>query len=1399
MTPDVPGTKEPSKLYMKLSSLTKNRPLANYLYACYLQPGVAEAMDARGFMRDKLGQHKGSDVYAFLGGKDAKSVLSVAEQSKAYGFTTSTGTLIDFGGEEAYQKAQDFNNSNRGRVASVVSHGDRFNILIDTKDSQTQSREVKVNEDLVKWNTLKEQLNIRGINVNDLINTRPSLISPGTIEDFFKTLRVLQSTPADGLAVKDIELLLTLNASNPIVQNAMTRGWGTRAEVAQRLYDTTHDILNHTATEVSFATNVLQNAANLSKLNIKGMSDEVNGSAMAFELTDTSYGIQSTLKELDEKYHLESDVFVRKEKAIEKISDAYADAAMSLERQIRRIEREKGRTPTSESLRALQDRLLDELHKREYGKGLLDFMNNSLRQLYRVTSNLASLNPTGTNLERAHAIADAVSQANSLRDAYYDIIKTVADKGSLINDFAVNDTDKAELRNIATSIKQEFDRQREDVKTLEKSAMVALGTEFIGESNPLYAKDLVDIISMKEADTSITDYLYSVGRSSVASISVMGAVIRDAQNLRDRKAADFDLQIMRATNILRNGEDTRFMYDEKGRIVSKYDWDAFYKERAKYSGSLLKGGMEKGSSAYLAEMQLWEDNNTELVEVDHKNHRFERMPKFYLAEDFQEGWNWRQREYYDRIMEIKGQIGTLLPNYAQHQFIPPQKRTTWDQIIKETLKGDRKFGDVLKTALDRANIFKKKEGTDKFVSNGIMIDGEETLASTSAYDNTVLRQIPLFYTKKLDRGDLSHDFSSALTALMTTALNYEAMEGIKNVCELIEDYVNDNSPMEQSSDGTIKADTITRNGIARVATMLRKKAQSDGTSSIIDSFVLKHIYGVENKSEGPWAVLCSNLIGYTSVKGLAVNVKGALTNKYVGVIQTLIEAMSGQYFTMKDWFKAEAVLLGEQGASTIGAVAGGMIAGLPGAAVGAGIGTAIGAVGMYGKFMDIITNNKNSKDTMISEFFDSSQEYFSSLGEKRYHSTVFGRLFGTFNPMSMYQRGEYWIHMMNVYATLMHEKVISYDPDTGKRRKISLYEAFNKSNKIDGSAQLAIKDNIFRIDGVKIESIEDEYFNALRRRIRHINQQCHGSMNKEDKGILHQWMLGKMTMNFRQWMVEHYSRRWRQLHWDESIRDVNLSNFYNNTNVMLDGEVVKLIDALEMVDTGDGSFTYKIKDGAYTAVRTDKVFGPNKYREGVELTDEVLNDMLEKYANDSGWRRGFKTDTFVVMKDFLEDRREYETKATAYWDNLSETQKADVKRTLAESFMVIALAGASFAMGDPNDHRGEFFYRLWMYVVKRCLFDEKATTILGGISEAKTLINNPIASAQTMAGLLYPIYGFMSGDFFEEVQSGRFEGWNKGVRNTLKYTVPFWGQVDQLINIGEETGAFMVFDNQITR
>lgn len=1382
MVPEVPGTHDDSKMYVELNELTRNRPLTNLVYASYIQAGVAAQMDAAGYKRNDQGQHRARDIYAFFNVGSMKNALGIKAQSRAVGFTDSADNLIEFDAVDAYTKAQQFNQTNKGRVAYVVQHGDKFNVLIDEKDSRTQIREAEVNRGLVQWNTLSSELTTRGIDIDTLNQINPGLVNPGTVTDFIRNLSTYKFTPNDGMSVKDIEMLLALNPNTPIVQNMLSRGWGNMAETAQRMYDTIH---SGTATQsnVTLVNNVLSEAKKLSKFDMPSLRSTMQQVTSSFESSDEATNIQKTIEELDKKYHLESDVLIRKTQDIEKYSDAVADAIMSLQRQIRVIEAQSGKTPKSRLLGDLKAKLTEELKQKRYTSGLLDFMNTAMSYITQVNNTLNSVASTGNNLEYAHNLAAATSQATNLRNAYYDVIKALAD-GDLVNDFALNDTEKAELKNLAQNLKQTFDSQDRKVNDLQKEAMVAIGKEFIGEHNALYGKDVVDIINMVEADASMTDYLYSVGRSSNTVISMLGAIIRDAQSERDYKLQDIALQIRRANNLLtKDGKDSSFMYDSKGRIVSQYDWDLYFKEKAKYSGRLTMSGFEKGSYEYEAEMQLWEDQNTIEVEVDHQNHRTEKMPTFYLADDFREGWSAAQNEYYDRMMELKAQIGSLLPAYAQHQYIAPQKRTSWDQVLKEGLRGERSFGNIAKWFLHQSKIWKMKEADTRFRKSGIYIDGEETLASLSDYDNTVLRQIPIFYIKKIDTDNLSHDFSSALQSLASTALNYDAVEGIKDIAEMMTDYSFRTTPVDRDVTGKPRVDTAFNRAI-NVVVNLRKSAKDNKTANMLDAFVLKHIYGVENKSEGLGAVICANLIGYTSLKGLAVNVKGALTNKYVGIIQTIIKAFGGQYYNFKDLAKAEAILLGEQGGTTAGAIAGGMIGGGAGALIGAAAGTAIGAVGMTGKFMDIITDNRNSKDTLIADFFDEAQESYNELSDQRYHHTVFGRLFGKFNPMAMYSRGEYWIHMLNVYAALLHENVVQSDPKTGEKKVINLYEALEKGDKIDGNTELKLKDNIYRIDGVKIDGLSDDYFKALKRRIRYINQQCHGSMNKEDKGLIHQWMLGKMAMNFRQWMVEHYSRRFRGLHWDESIRDVNLSNFYNNTRAILDGKKVKLLDALNMVDNGDGSFHYEIKANVETL-------------DGRVLTDDILDTMLSQYADDAGWRRGFKTGAFIVFRDYLREYKQYQTSANAYWNSLSENQKSDVKQVLGEAFMLLALAGLSGVMGDPDDHKGEFYYRLWMYVVKRCLFDEKATTVWGLPSEAKTLINNPIASVQTMAGLLYPILGI--GDITETIKSGRYKGWNKYERNILKYTIPFYSQIDQLLHIDEDPYIFGVFSNQITR
>lgn len=124
-------------------------------------------------------------------------------------------------------------------------------------------------------------------------------------------------------------------------------------------------------------------------------------------------------------------------------------------------------------------------------------------------------------------------------------------------------------------------------------------------------------------------------------------------------------------------------------------------------------------------------------------------------------------------------------------------------------------------------------------------------------------------------------------------------------------------------------------------------------------------------------------------------------------------------------------------------------------------------------------------------------------------------------------------------------------------------------------------------------------------------------MNSEDKGVIGQRMIGRLTMTFRQWMVEHYSRRYRQMHWDNSSQDVIMENFYYDNKVYIDGDKHSLYDAFEQQDNGDGSFTLKLRNDVEI-----------KDANGVTVDEDYVEALFNTYKKGAGYREGFYTTIF---------------------------------------------------------------------------------------------------------------------------------------------------------------------------
>ena len=81
----------------------------------------------------------------------------------------------------------------------------------------------------------------------------------------------------------------------------------------------------------------------------------------------------------------------------------------------------------------------------------------------------------------------------------------------------------------------------------------------------------------------------------------------------------------------------------------------------------------------------------------------------------------------------------------------------------------------------------------------------------------------------------------------------------------------------------------------------------------------------------------------------------------------------------------------------------------------------------------------------------------------------------------------------------------------------------------------------------------------------------------------------------------------------------------------------------------------------------------------------------------------------------------------------------------------------------------------------------------GMYKEGITMAQTPFAITKTIQGLLYPITGL--GEATDVYQNGRNKGKNKYWTKIKKNTIPFYGQIDQLLHMDTEDYIFNVFDN----
>lgn len=1261
---------KPSKLYKDLLKVTGNRPKANYIYAVYLQSGVAAQMDSLGYSRNDQGEHKIADVEKHL---DVMSFIrestegKVSEVSRTIGATDFSGNPIDYtNAKDALDIAQRHNSTSKGTVAAVYSKGDKFNIVVDVKNARTQLRSAQVEKQLQQWDILKQAINSVGVDIESA-DLNKSVYNATNAKNAIQQMHNIQLTDNRYLDRKEIKDLLVFNESSTQVQR-LKQMFGTLDEVAQKIHDS-YRTGGVTSSQKALIDSTLTNCKKYNGLDVNAVSNQIDSVEQAIGNTEEGK-IEDTIKSLNKKYNLDFNEVVLVGNNIRSLSQAASEAAVTLQRQLKKMKAEQGVTPETTRLEQSLHTLMKEINSNRYYIGILGFLNEASTQIQKMENILQNTPQSGSNLERASAMAKSLMQVKSITDGYKNILTSLSNIDNIVSDERLSDADKQVIKDQATRLVEFFNKHDKTLKELRLNTMTTIATEYLGDklSNGMA---VVNIVEMAEKDSTIYDYLYSIGRVSNPLIATMGNIIRDAQSSRDAKMNAISLRIRRAENKLRKaGITSDFMYEPNGYIISDIDWTAYNKAKAKFRRG-LKGQGNRGLSVEEA-MKNWEDANTEDRVVDFDSGRTEKVPNATYRKAFPQLTK-EQKEYYTTMMQIKGELGTLLPNYAQRQFIPPQVRRSFIDAIQAAIKGGSFQGLIKAIRTKFKDLTTIREDDERYARNGI-VNGEEYNVVSGALDNTPFRQIPIFYINKIeDQGELLKDFSSAIQHLAGTAINYEAMNNIKDTVEFMADFIKD---QEVAAGRDYKSiDMVEDTGI-RVYKQLKAFASNSNTIGIVDGFIDKHIYGVNIKDTGKYHHLLRNLLAYTSVKSLAVNVKGAISNYLVGELQMLIEAGAMEFYNPIDYAWAHKKVFGDN------------------------------TVGSVGRIMDFMTNNTNSKSVLLAQVFDPLNENFSEQQHQRYYRGPLRHLLGKDFTFIGYGAGEHLIHFVTMYAILHNTKV----KINGKTK--TLYDVFSVGNKVDGNSELIIDKNATYINDEGQEvPIDNAFLEKIRKRIRYTNQTMHGAMNEEDKGLIHQRMAGRFIMNLRQWMVEHYSRRFRGSHYDATLGE-NREGFYNTTS---------------------------------------------------------------KFA-------------YAMVGDIFNFQRE----SMLHWNEMNSMQKANVRRALSELTVLSSLLTLSFALGEPDEHKKEFWMRMWIYQTKRAITDINGSTPWGIPMEMNTLINSPIAASNVVNSFIYPFAGI--GDINETIKSGKHKGENRYFRNIKKYLIPFYGQIEQLGEMDTDNGVFQVFE-----
>lgn len=779
-----------------------------------------------------------------------------------------------------------------------------------------------------------------------------------------------------------------------------------------------------------------------------------------------------------------------------------------IDNELKRLKIYEKRNPNSNfsaNQRLLIDRLDIELADNNEIEGIYTFIENALEELTKVSDRLTMLqNTPATNAnERAKVLRDVRNYLYSYKHITDDIRKALIDEEKYA-DNRYGQRVRVVLDNTSTLLGDLFVKY----SNVSMPLFVDFIKPFVGESitvpfGKFKGKTMTaeDLVKVADKDISFFDrWLDSMADSSDYMLKVMDQAVKKSKENARLETINVLKQLQAATIRLEQAgvknTDWMFERDSKGNLTGNYISEinqGLFKEKVREMFKSLnekygKNPVGDNAENYKRERQAWFDANMEVV-----NGKKQPKVSIYGNKAYQ-NLNPAQKEYYDKVMEIKAKLDSYLPD----------KYTTLTNAVKirkDLLERVKASDGVKSGSLQLWEAIK-----DQFIRR---TDDTEfgDRATVKDFEGKEVQVLPIYYTKmKEDESpnDLSTDIVSTLTAYAAMANDFNEMNKVIDVLELGRDMLKEREIIQTRGGKPLveKFKSIGR----KVESTLTKSGDETRFMQRLNDFFEMQVYGRYMADEGTFGNTkidkgkVANFVNrVTSLNTLAVNVLSGISNVATGTVMMRIESLAGEFFNESNTLHADR----EYGKA------------LP-------------------EFLAEIGNRvKTSKLALWDELFNVLQEYEQDVREANFdRKTWFARMFGRSALFMMNNAGEHW--MQNRTSLALADAYKMKSPD-GKI--VSLWDAMevvpiDKNNKKLG-AKLQLKEGYTKEDG---SAFTRDDIIAFSRKSAAINQRMHGIYNKADRSAVQRLAIGRMGVMFRKWVKPSLNRRFKSASYNMDLQ-----------------------------------------------------------------------------------------------------------------------------------------------------------------------------------------------------------------------------------------------------------------------